>query len=68
MSKVEYYKDLNAKIHKLEKQLEQYKSLVKKVDADNLPNGEVLRLNKWEDGEFMLGFIRLTGKTGGVLV
>ena len=30
------------KQNELEKQLEQYKSLVKTVDADNLPNGEVL--------------------------
>jgi len=32
----------NTEITKKDKQLQQYKSLVKTVDADNLPNGEVL--------------------------
>lgn len=45
VSKLQHYKDLESKIKELESQLEKYKSIVKKVDADNLPKGEVLAFN-----------------------
>jgi len=37
------------KQNELEKQLEQYKSLVKTVDADNLPAGEVLAIDSTKE-------------------
>ena len=42
----------NNEITKKDKQLQPYKSLVKTVDADNLPSGEVLAL---DDGKLYLG-------------
>ena len=44
--------DLKKEIEDLKAQLQQYKSLVKKVDADNLPNGEVLTM---DGGKLYLG-------------
>ena len=39
----------NNEITKKEKQLQQYKSLVKTVDADNLPAGEVLAIDSTKE-------------------
>lgn len=36
--------NLQLELHEANKQLQQYKSIVKTVDADNLPEGEVLVL------------------------
>ena len=49
----------------LEQQLQQYKSIVKTVDADNLPNWEVLGFNE-KDNNFLLG--ELVSEEDGVYI
>jgi len=41
--------EFNREALELEKQLQQYKSLVKTVDADNLPEGEVLAIDSTKE-------------------
>ena len=63
MSKLKYYTDLESKIKTLESQLAKYKSIVKKVDADNLPRGEVLAIN--DRGELHYGTLFFHGQSIG---
>lgn len=55
--------NLQLELHEAKKQLQQYKSIVKAVDPDNLPKFDVLALNK--DGEILEGRI-YTNHVNGV--